>query len=258
MGEGARPPKVRTALFVTCVNDAVYPGTGRAVVSVLEHLGHQVAFPQGQTCCGQMHFNTGYRAEALQLARRFVEVFSNFDAVVSPSASCAATVAENYAHLAEDAGDRALAADVAALAPKVHEFSQFLVDVLGVSDVGASFPHRVAYHPTCHSLRALKLTSQPLELLRNVRGLKLVDLPAATTCCGFGGTFAVKNAATSVAMLADKLASVRESGAEVLCALDNSCLAHIGGGASRLSYGVRTMHLAEILAQTAPAGRPSP
>jgi L-lactate dehydrogenase complex protein LldE len=240
---------LRIALFVTCVNDAVYPETGKAVVALLERLGHEVVFPAEQTCCGQMHLNSGYRAEALHLARRFVSVFSPYDVVVSPSASCAGTVVDSYAHLAEDVNDSSLAADVAALAPRVHELSRLLVDVLGVTDVGASFPHRVAYHPTCHSLRVLKLGDQPLQLLRNVKGLQLVELAGASTCCGFGGTFALKNADTSVAMLADKLAAVNQSGAEVLCALDNSCLAHIGGGASRFASGLRALHLAEILAQ---------
>jgi L-lactate dehydrogenase complex protein LldE len=139
---------------------------------------------------------------------------------------------------------------VAALAPKVHELSQFLVDVLGVEDVGAYFPHSVTYHPTCHSLRLLKVGDAPLRLLRNVRGLQLVELPDATTCCGFGGTFAVKNADTSTAMLTDKLRSVLDTGAEMCAAVDNSCLMHIGGGLSRQRTGVRTVHLAEILAGT--------
>lgn len=233
------------------MNDAVYPGTGRAVVSVLERLGHEVVFPSAQTCCGQMHLNTGYRPVALQLAWRFIEVFSPYDAVVCPSASCSGTVVDSYAHLAEEAGDDALAGRAHELAPRVYEFSQLLVDVLGVTDVGASFPHRVAYHPTCHSLRVLHLKDQVPQLLNQVKGLQLVELTNARECCGFGGTFAMKNAETSVAMMADKLTAVRASGAEVLCALDNSCLTHIGGGASRLAYGLKTMHLAEILAQTA-------
>jgi len=243
---------MRIALFVTCVNDAVYPGTGKAVVSVLEGLGHTVVFPADQTCCGQMHLNSGYRADAAHLARRFVEVFSPYDVIVSPSASCVGTVVDSYAHLAEEVGDPSLIEGVRELVPRVHELSALLVDVLGVTDVGASFPHRVAYHPTCHSLRVLRLGDQPLRLLRNVKGLELVEVADATTCCGFGGTFALKNADTSVAMMADKLSAVRESGAEVLCALDNSCLAHIGGGASRLAYGLRALHLAEILAHRAP------
>jgi L-lactate dehydrogenase complex protein LldE len=245
---------MKVALFVTCFNDAVYPATGQATVAVLERLGHEVVFPADQTCCGQMHINTGYRRDGLRLARRFVEVFAPYDAIVTPSASCAGTVTEVYAQVAEDGGDAALADDARGLAPRVHELSQFLVDVLGVTDVGASFPHRVAYHPTCHSLRVLHVVDQPLQLLRAVRGLRLAELPEAASCCGFGGTFSLKNPDVSVAMLADKLAGARASGAEVVCALDNSCLAHIGGGASRLGYGIRTLHLAEILASSGADG----
>jgi L-lactate dehydrogenase complex protein LldE len=243
---------LRVALFITCVNDTLFPDTGRATVRVLERLGHEVVFPLEQTCCGQMHANSGYQLEAVPLVRRFVRVFGDpsYDAVVCPSGSCAAMVHDQYARLAELSGDEELARAVAAVAPKVHELSQFLVDVLGVEDVGAYFPHRVTYHPTCHSLRLLKVGDAPLRLLRNVRGLRLVELPEATTCCGFGGTFAVKNADTSTAMLTDKLRSVLDTGAEVCAAVDNSCLMHIGGGLSRQRTGVRTVHLAEILAGT--------
>jgi L-lactate dehydrogenase complex protein LldE len=248
---------VRIALFVACFNDAVYPSTGRAVVNVLERLGHEVVFPEDQTCCGQMHLNSGYRPEALALARHFVRVFAPYEAVVAPSASCVGTVVEGYANLAEECGDTSLAADARDLAGHVHEFSELLVDVLNVRDVGASFPHRVAYHPTCHSLRVLHSGDRPLQLLRAVRRLELVDIAEAGSCCGFGGVFSVKNPATSVAMLGDKLAAIRASGAEVVCSLDNSCLAHIGGGASRLGFGIRTMHLAEILSPTS-EGHPGP
>jgi L-lactate dehydrogenase complex protein LldE len=243
---------LRVALFITCVNDTLFPDTGRATVRVLERLGHEVVFPLEQTCCGQMHANSGYQLEAVPLVRRFVRVFGDpsYDAVVCPSGSCAAMVRDQYARLAELSGDEELARAVAAVAPKVHELSQFLVDVLGVEDVGAYFPHRVTYHPTCHSLRLLNVGDAPLRLLRNVRGLRLVELPEATTCCGFGGTFAVKNADTSTAMLTDKLRSVLDTGAEVCAAVDNSCLMHIGGGLSRQRTGVRTVHLAEILAGT--------
>jgi L-lactate dehydrogenase complex protein LldE len=240
---------VRVALFVTCFNDALYPDTGRSAVALLRRLGCDVAFPQAQTCCGQTHFNTGYRLEALQLARRFVDVFEGFDAIVTPSPSCAGMVRENYAALAERAGDRGLRTAVEQTAPRVHELSEFLVDVLGVTDVGASFPHRVTYHPTCHSLRGPRVGDRPTRLLRAVDGLELVELPQGDACCGFGGTFAMKNAGTSEAMLADKMRGVAESGAEVLCALDNSCLMHIGGGLSRAGSPVRVMHLVDILAQ---------
>ncbi|MET8540759.1 (Fe-S)-binding protein [Kitasatospora sp. NPDC004799] len=241
---------MRIALFITCFNDTLFPDTGRAVVTVLERLGHRVEFPQEQTCCGQMHFNTGYRPEALPLVERFARTFADYDAVITPSASCAGMIRENHSVLAERLGSSRLRTEVSELAPRVHEFTEFLTDVLGVTDVGARFPHTVAYHPTCHSLRGLRLGDRPERLLRAVDGLDLVGLPAADSCCGFGGTFAVKNAETSGAMLADKAQAVLDSGAEVLCAADNSCLLHIGGGLSRQGSGVRTLHLAEILAAT--------
>jgi L-lactate dehydrogenase complex protein LldE len=241
---------VRVALFITCFNDTLFPGTGQAVVRVLERLGHEVEFPSAQTCCGQMHANSGYQLEAVPLARRFARVFEGYEAIVCPSGSCAAMVADQYPRLAELDGDPRLAKAVAGLTGRVHEFSAFLVDVLGVEDVGAYFPHRVTYHPTCHSLRALQVGDAPLRLLRAVRGIDLVELPAEQECCGFGGTFAVKNAGVSTAMLADKLAHVLATRAEVCAALDNSCLMHIGGGLARLEAGVQTMHLAEILASS--------
>jgi L-lactate dehydrogenase complex protein LldE len=245
---------MRVALFITCFNDTVFPQTGKAVVELLERLGHEVDFPEAQTCCGQMHFNTGYRPEAVPLVRGFVDAFEGYDAIVTPSASCAGMVRENHAVIAGQYGDPALRSAVAEVAPRVHEFTEFLVDVLGVTDVGASFPHRVAYHPTCHSLRGLRLGDRPERLLRAVRGLDLAELPREEACCGFGGTFAVKNPDTSAAMLADKMRSVLDSGAEILCAADNSCLLHIGGGLSRMRTGVRTLHLAEILAATEGSG----
>jgi L-lactate dehydrogenase complex protein LldE len=241
---------VRIALFVTCFDDTLFPATGRAVVELLERLGHTVEFPEDQTCCGQMHGNTGYRDEALALARRFVRVFAGAEVIVSPSASCVAMVRDQYPRLAQAAGDDALVRDVAALAPRVLELSELLVDRLGVEDVGASFAHRVTYHPTCHSLRLLHAGDRPLALLRAVRHIDLVELADAQECCGFGGTFAVKNAATSSAILADKLRHVLDTRAEVCVAADNSCLMHIGGALRRRRAGVRTMHLAEILAST--------
>ena len=239
---------MRIALFVTCLTDTLFPDAGRAIVRVLERLGHRVDFPEEQTCCGQMHFNSGYAREALPLARRLVGVFDGADAVVCPSASCAGMVREGYGRLAESQGDRRLADQARELAPRVFELSELLVGELGVEDVGAYFPHRVTYHPTCHSLRALGVGDAPVRLLRAVRGIDLVELPEAEECCGFGGTFAVKNADTSAAMLADKLRSVLETRAEVCTAVDSSCLMHIGGGLSRQRTGVRTLHLAEILA----------
>ena len=245
---------MRISLFITCFNDTIFPETGRAMVRLLERLGHTVDFPLEQTCCGQMHFNTGYQREAIPLVRHFVDVFSSAKVVVAPLASCVGMVRDFYARAAELSGDRRLATAVAALTPRVFELSEFLVKQLGVEDVGAYYPHRVTYHPTCHSLRMLHVGDAPLRLLRAVRGLDLVELPEAEQCCGFGGTFAVKNADVSVAMGADKIAYVHETGAEVLTAADNSCLMHLGGMLSRLRTGVRTVHLAEILAATEEAG----
>jgi L-lactate dehydrogenase complex protein LldE len=243
---------MRVALFITCLNDTLFPEAGKATVTVLERLGHQVVFPREQTCCGQMHANTGYRREAVPLVRRFVRAFgeAGADAVVGPSGSCVAMVHDQYRSLALLAGDAGLVRAVDELAPRVFELSQFLVGELGVEDVGAYFPHRVTYHPTCHSLRLLRVGDAPLRLLRAVRGIDLVELPEAETCCGFGGTFAVKNADTSTAMLADKMRCVLDTGAEVCTAGDSSCLMHIGGGLRRERAGVRTLHLAQILAAT--------
>jgi L-lactate dehydrogenase complex protein LldE len=241
---------VRVALFITCFNDTLFPETGRATVRLLERLGHEVEFPLEQTCCGQMHFNTGYQREAIPLVRRFVEVFSRYEAVVAPSGSCVGMVRELYPTAAELAGDWWLAEKVEALAPRVFELSEFLVKGLGVTDVGAYYPHRVTYHPTCHSLRMLEVGEAPLELLRAVRGMDLVELGEAKECCGFGGTFAVKNADTSAAMLSDKIRHVLDTEAEICTAGDNSCLMHIGGGLKRQRAGVETVHLAQILAST--------
>ncbi len=242
---------MRVALFITCFNDTLFPETGRATVKVLERLGIEVDFPLSQTCCGQMHFNTGYQREAIPLVRRFVEIFKGYEAVVAPSGSCVGMVRELYPLAANLANDKRLAADVEELAPKVFELSEFLVKKLGVTDLGAYYPHRVTYHPTCHSLRMLKVGDAPLELLKAVRGIDFVELSEPQECCGFGGTFAVKNADTSIAMLGDKLRHILDTEAEICSAGDNSCLMHIGGGLKRQRAGVKTVHLAEILASGA-------
>jgi L-lactate dehydrogenase complex protein LldE len=221
---------VRIALFVTCIGDTMYPEAAQATVRVLERLGHEVVFPEEQTCCGQMHLNSGYARDAARLARRFEEIFRRYDAVVSPSSSCVGTVRESYG------------------LENVFELSELLVNRLGVEDVGATFAGRVTYHPTCHSLRVTHVGDAPLRLLQHVRGLELVELPRAEECCGFGGTFAIKNAETSSAMLADKCDAIAATGAGVCTALDASCLLQIGGGLSRRNAQARAVHLAEILA----------
>jgi len=243
---------MRIGIFATCLADAMFPRAAIATVTLLERLGHHVVFPDKQTCCGQMHINTGYLAEAAGLVRHHVEVFedADCDVVVAPSGSCVGSVRHQHAMVARRAGDEQLAARAEAVAERTYELSELLVDVLGVSDVGAYYPHRVTYHPTCHSLRMLRVGDKPLQLLRHVRGLTLIELGAADSCCGFGGTFAIKNADTSTAMLADKMTAVIETGAEVCTAGDSSCLMQIGGGLSRIRSGVRTVHLAEILAAT--------
>ncbi|MGU3435056.1 (Fe-S)-binding protein [Actinomycetes bacterium M1A6_2h] len=243
---------MRIALFATCLADALFPESAKATVTLLERLGHTVVFPADQTCCGQMHVNTGYLKEAAPLVRHHVEVFegASWDVAVAPSGSCVGSVRHQHAMVARRAGDEDLATRAEGIAAKTYELSELLVDVLGVTDVGAYFPHRVTYHPTCHSLRMLRVGDKPLELLRNVRGMTLVELPEAESCCGFGGTFALKNSETSTAMLSDKMANVLSTRAEVCSAGDSSCLMHIGGGLSRMRTGVKTVHLAEILAST--------
>jgi L-lactate dehydrogenase complex protein LldE len=223
---------VRIALFITCVADTLFPEVGQATVRLLERLGHEVVFPAEQTCCGQMHLNSGYRKDAEQLGRRFKSVFGEFDAVVSPSSSCVGTVRSEWGM------------------SNVFELSELLVQKLGVENVGARFRAKVAYHPTCHSLRAIQVGDAPLRLLRNVRGLELVEHADPEECCGFGGTFALKNSDTSSAMLEDKCAALEASGARWCTALDSSCLLHIGGGLSRRRSPTNAIHLAEILAST--------
>jgi L-lactate dehydrogenase complex protein LldE len=245
---------MRIALFATCLADTLFPQAAKATTEVLERLGHQVVFPAAQTCCGQMHVNTGYQRDALPLIRHYVETFAPFEVIVVPSGSCTGSIRHQHAMVARRLGDDGLARRAQEVADRTYELSQLLVEVLGVTDVGAYFPHRVTYHPTCHSLRLLGVGDRPLRLLRAVGGIDLVPLPDAEACCGFGGTFAVKNADTSTAILADKMRNVLATGAEVCTAGDSSCLMHIGGGLSRLRTGTRTMHLAEILASTKESG----
>lgn len=245
---------MRVALFVTCVNDMLYPSTGRAVVTLLERLGVEVEFPLGQTCCGQPQYNTGYRHLTEPLVRRYAEVFADYDCVVTPSGSCAAMVRDNYPKIADRARaegrDEGLAEAAAAAVPKTYELTEFLVDVLGVTDVGAYFPHTVTYHPSCHGLRMLGLGERPRKLLEAVEGLELRELEGAEECCGFGGTFAVKNSDVSLAMGADKVGHALDTGAAVLCGADNSCLTHLDGILRRQDSPLRAVHLAEILAST--------
>jgi len=241
---------VRASLFITCYNDTLFPETGRAVVALLERLGVGVEFDPQQTCCGQMHANTGFRAEAHSLAERFVRVYRGAEAVVIPSSSCVAMIRDQYPGFFEESRNAELRSDFTALLPRVWELSEFLVDKMGVEDVGAYFPHRVTYHASCHGLRALQLGDRPGRLLAKVRGMELVHLPNLERCCGFGGTFSVKNGDVSSAMLATKLEDVMSTRAEFCTALDNSCLMHLGGAMHRQFAGMKTIHMAQILAST--------
>lgn len=245
------------SLFITCYNDTLFPETGKAVVAVLERLGHRVEFRREQTCCGQMHYNTGYAGEARRLMEHLLQVFDGAEVICTPSASCVAMIREHYPKMAAASGDPALAARVDELLPRVFEFTELLVGKLGVTDVGAAFPHTVTLHPSCHSLRSLHLGDKPRRLLEAVRGLELVELPEWDQCCGFGGTFALKNADVSSAMAADKVRCVLETRAEACTAADNSCLMQIGGALSRRGAGVRCLHIAELLAATE-LGGPAP
>jgi L-lactate dehydrogenase complex protein LldE len=236
------------SLFITCYNDTLFPETGKAVVRVLERLGHTVEFRPAQTCCGQMHYNTGYHPEAVSLMRHFLDVFRGAETICVPSASCVAMIRDHFPEMAAEIGDASLCAEVAEIVPRVFDFTELLVDKLGVTDVGAAYPHSVTLHTSCHSLRSLHIGDKPRRLLKAVRGLDLIELPQSDACCGFGGTFAIKNPDVSTAMLSEKMRAVLETGAEICTAGDNSCLMHIGGGLKRQNGSARCVHIAEILA----------
>ncbi|MBB1509169.1 (Fe-S)-binding protein [Tessaracoccus sp. MC1756] len=238
------------ALFATCITDTMKPSVPIATVRLLERLGCRVSYPERQTCCGQIMTNTGYWDEAVPTVRNYVRSFGDYDYIVAPSGSCVGSVREQHPMLARHAGDAGLERDATAAATRTYELSEFIVDVLGVTDVGAYFPHRVTYHPTCHSVRVAKVGDRPLRLLRDVRGIDLIDLPKAEECCGFGGTFSLKNPDVSIAMASDKARHVRTTGAEYLVAGDHACLMNIGGVLHRGRSGVKTIHLAEVLAAT--------
>ncbi|MDQ1622835.1 MAG: L-lactate dehydrogenase complex protein LldE [Actinomycetota bacterium] len=247
---------MRIALFATCIVDAMYPNVARATVNILERLGHEVVFPSGQACCGQMHVNSGYLKEAVPVVANHVAAFDtgDYDVAVAPSGSCVASVKHQHPMVARSCGDTALEARATAVGAKTYELSELLIDVLGVTDAGAQlgsyFPHRVTYHPSCHGMRLLRLGDRQARLLRSVQGIDLAELPEADQCCGFGGTFSMKNADVSSAMLADKTANIAATGAELCAGGDASCLMHIGGGLSRQGSAVTALHLAEILAST--------
>ena len=241
---------MRASLFITCYNDTLFPETGRAVVRLLERLGVEIDFHPKQTCCGQMHANTGFRPEAFEQASRFVRMYQDAEAVVIPSSSCVAMIRDQYPGLLLELGNEKLQKQFQELLPRIYELSEFLTDKLKVEDVGAYFPHRVTYHASCHGLRGLHVGDRPMRLLTKVRGIELVPIENLDRCCGFGGTFSIKNAEVSSAMLSTKLRDVLTTRAEFCTALDNSCLMHIGGALHREFAATRTIHFAQILAST--------
>ena len=247
---------MRVALFSTCIVDAMYPKVAAATVSVLERLGHEVVFPQGQTCCSQMHVNSGYFDDAYPVVKTHVKAFSewDFDVAVAPSGSCVASLGHQQPMIAERAGDTATATAAADLAARTFELSQFLIDICGITDaaeqLGSYFPEKVTFHASCHGMRLLRLGTRQEDLVRTVGGLEYTQIKDLDQCCGFGGTFSFKNADTSGAMVADKVQHIEETSASVCTGGDVSCLMNIGGALSRKESPVQTVHFAEILAST--------
>jgi len=249
MKTGIRASKPRVALFITCLADQFFPQVGDCVVEVLRRLEVEVTFNPKQTCCGQPAFNTGYRQEAREVASRFLNLFDDAEYVVAPSGSCTSMIRVFYPELFADDPERLRKAQN--LGSRLFEFSEFLVKVLQVEDVGASFPHRVAYQDSCHLLRELGIEEEPRRLIRAVRSVELLELQDQRLCCGFGGTFAVKFPEVSVAMAEDKLRAAAAAGAQYLVANDASCLMHLAGLIHRQGLPLQTMHLAELLAKRA-------
>ncbi|MGF7045625.1 L-lactate dehydrogenase complex protein LldE [Paenibacillus sp. DS2015] len=235
---------MKVSLFITCISDAVYPKIGEAMARLLARYGVVLDFPRVQTCCGQPAFNSGYWNEARESAKTILEAFEDSDFVISPAGSCIGMI-HHYPKLFEN--DPMMLMKAEKLQKKSYEFTQFLVHVLGVTDVGASFPHKVTYHPSCHGSRLLGIKEEPMALMRNVKGMELVPLPFAEDCCGFGGTFAIKMSDISGAMVTEKSDHVLETEAEVLVGLDMACLMNIGGNLRYRNKPVRVMHLAELL-----------
>lgn len=257
------PPK-RVALFVTCMVDMIYPDAGMATVELLEKQGIEVIFPTEQTCCGQPAFNAGYRDEARTLATRFVDIFyplvigGQVDAIVTPSGSCDTMVSHFYDVLFEVPEMATYRSRAAALSEVTFELTEFLVDVLNLSDVGAQFKGKITYHACCHLLRELKIDQQPRKLLQNVKDAEVVQLNGSEDCCGFGGLFSIKNADISTAMGQRKTANIAESEADVVALCDVSCMTHINGLLSRQAQHCRAVHIAEVLNNQIEAPKPAP
>lgn len=238
---------MKASLFITCLVDQFFPEVGVAMTSLLHRLGVEVDFPSAQTCCGQPAYNSGFRREARDLAARFINIFEKSEHVIAPSGSCASMVRVFYPDLFKD--DSAMLEKAEGLSSRTFEFTEFLVNVVGVEDVGARYAGKVALHQSCHLLRELNVKTEPLRLLKAVRGIELVEMERAEMCCGFGGLFSIKYPHISGGILQEKLDCIRQSGAETIVASDMGCLMQIAGGLSRQSLPVKTMHIAELLAK---------
>jgi L-lactate dehydrogenase complex protein LldE len=233
-------------LFVTCIIDTLYPETGEAVVRVLQRAGVEVSFPPGQTCCGQPAFNAGLRQQARKMAIQTIRAFEKYPGpVVVPSGSCAAMIRHSYGELF--ANDPKWLPAAMALAERTYEFSEYLVDVLGVTNLEASFTGRITYHSSCHLLRGMGIDRQPRALLAAVLNAELVELPDTADCCGFGGVFSIEHPEISAAMLDRKIASLEASGASIVVACDAGCVTNINGGLHRRQKSQRAVHIADIL-----------
>ncbi len=237
---------MRVSLFIPCLVDQFFPGVGINLFKILKKVGLSVDYPKEQTCCGQPAFNSGYHDEATQLGRRFLEVFREAEYIISPSGSCTSMVKVFYPEILEDPGLHQAVNDVTS---RTYEFSDFLVNVMGIKDLGVRFPHRVTYHDACHLLRELRVHQAPRELIRHVRGIELVEMDQADVCCGFGGTFSVKFPEISTAMAQDKGTAIAKTTAEYVVANDSSCLMQIGGYLSREGIPVKPLHLADLLGE---------
>ncbi len=240
------PKRATITLFIQCLVDTLYPEVGDALVRVFDRLGMALAYPEGQTCCGQPAFNSGYRREAAAIARRFIELFEAAEVIVCPSGSCVAMVRHHYPELFQD--DPAMQARAVAIGKRTFEFTQYLVDVLGITDLGAVFPATVTYHDSCHLARILGIRHQPRQLLGQVRGLQLVEMDNADTCCGFGGTFSVNYPEISLALADEKIVQIERSGADTVVGCDVSCLMQIRGRMARQKKTIRVLHIAQVLA----------
>ncbi|MFH1155094.1 MAG: (Fe-S)-binding protein [Pseudomonadota bacterium] len=236
----------KITLFIQCLVDSLYPEAGEAMVSLFERLGVTMNCPTDQTCCGQPAFNAGYRDQARKAAKRFIRIFENAETLVCPSGSCVDMVRNHYPELFKD--EPAWLDRARTVGARTYELTEYLVDVMGVTDVGASFNGTVTYHDSCHLLRNLRVSDQPRSLISNVRGCQLIEMKDSTKCCGFGGTFSVNYPDISTAMLEDKVKNIMDTGADAVVGCDISCLMNIQGMLNRRGSTIKTLHIAQLLA----------